>query len=240
MVKVESYGDLLINGMGSSGGGSFKKVIINGKGTVHGDVECESFQLSGSGTVNGSMKGNKGRISGTGTIEGDIEFDTFSIEGSGGIQKDATIKSMTISGKGSIGGSLKGDEVKIRGKAAIKGDCESDVFKGEGGFTVGGLLNADLIDITIIGECSAKEIGGQTIKVKQKPFGIMNLLKSVYPTSLTTEIIEGDEIEIENTNAKMVRGTNIIVGPNCTIDVVEYKGTYTQHPSAKVRESRKL
>ncbi|WP_449539049.1 cytoplasmic protein [Ferdinandcohnia sp. Marseille-Q9671] len=241
MVNVENPGNLLINGMGSSGGGSFNKVSINGKGTVHGDVECNEFTLNGTVTVNGNLKGIDGRISGSGNIDGSIDFESFTIDGTGGIRENAKVNTLRIAGKGTFGGSVKGDEIKIRGKATIKEDCEAERFKGEGSFTIGGLLNADSIDISIAGECSAREIGGHTVKVKKGIFGLLNnLIKSIYPISLRAEIIEGDDIELEYTNAKVVRGNNVLIGPNCEIEVVEYKGKYNQDPSAKVKESRKI
>ncbi|MDR4887608.1 polymer-forming cytoskeletal protein [Fredinandcohnia sp. QZ13] len=241
MVNLENQGNLIINGMGSSGGGSFNKVLINGKGNVQGDIECNDFTINGTGTVAGNVKGNEGKISGNGNIEGSIEFEQFIIEGAGGIQGDAKINNMKISGNGKIGGSLKAEEIKLRGKATIAEDCEAEEFKGTGDFVIGGLLNADVIDISIAGECHAKEIGGRTIKVKKGIFSFLNnLFKAVYPVSLTTEIIEADEIEIEYTNAKMVRGDNITIGPNCHIDVVEYKGTFSQDPSATVVEAKQI
>nr|WP_304217920.1 polymer-forming cytoskeletal protein [Fredinandcohnia onubensis] len=241
MVNVENKGNLVINGMGSSGGGSFNKVLINGKGNVQGDVDCNDFSINGTGSVTGNIKGEHGKINGSGVIEGSIEFDRFTIDGTGSIRGNVKVNKMTISGKGKIGGSLRGEEIKIRGNATIEEDCEAEEFKGEGGFAIGGLLNADIIDISIAGECRAKEIGGQTIKVKKGIFRFLNnLFKSVYPVSLKTEIIEADEIEIEYTTAKMVRGKNINIGPNCEIDVVEYTGTFSQDPSAKVKEARKM
>ena len=41
---------------------------------------------------------------------------------------------------------------------------------------------------------------------------------------LTTELIEGDEIYLENTNAKIVRGNNITIGEGCNIGLIEYRG----------------
>ncbi|MEK5444196.1 MULTISPECIES: polymer-forming cytoskeletal protein [unclassified Fredinandcohnia] len=241
MVNIENKGNLVINGMGSSGGGTFKKVLINGKGTVHGDVDCYDFSINGTGRVVGNVKGEHGKINGSGDIEGSIDFDRFTIDGTGGIRGNVKVNKIAISGKGRIGGSLKGEEIKIRGNATIGEDCEAEEFKGEGGFKIGGLLNADVIDISIAGECSAKEIGGQSIKVKKGIFRFLNnLFKSVYPVSLNTEIIEADEIEIEYTKAKMVRGKNINIGPDCEIDVVEYTGTFTQDPSAKIKEVIKI
>ncbi len=241
MVNVENQGNLLINGTGASGGGSFNRVLINGKGTVTGDTECNDFKINGTGTVTGNLKGNEGRINGSGNIEGSIEFDHFTIDGTGGIRDHAKVNKMKISGKGKIGCSLKGEEIRIRGKATIDEDCETEEFKCEGSFAIGGLLNADVIDISIAGECHAKEIGGRIIKVKKGIFSFLNnIFKSVYPISLTAEIIEADEIDIEFTNAKMIRGNNVNIGPNCEIEVVEYKVTFTQDPSAKVKEAIKI
>lgn len=241
MVNFENQGNLIINGMGSSGGGHFNKVLINGKGNVQGDIECNDFTINGTGTVTGNIKGNEGKINGSGNIEGAIEFERFTIEGTGGIHGDARVNKMKISGKGKIDGSLKGEEIRIKGKATIEGNCDAEEFKGEGGFVIGGLLNADVIDISIAGECRAEEIGGRTIKVKKGIFSFLNnIFKSVYPVSLTTEIIEADEIDIEYTNARMIRGNNVTIGPGCEIDVVEYKGTFSQDPSAKITEARQL
>ncbi|MDI5791212.1 hypothetical protein PO124_30810 [Bacillus licheniformis] len=48
--------NLLINGFGSSGGGAYQTVELNGKGTINGDIDCERFSCSGTGTVNGDVK----------------------------------------------------------------------------------------------------------------------------------------------------------------------------------------
>lgn len=48
--------NLIINGYGSSNGGEFHKVQLNGKGTVNGNVECEKFECNGYGAVTGDLK----------------------------------------------------------------------------------------------------------------------------------------------------------------------------------------
>lgn len=49
-------------------------------------------------------------------------------------------------------------------------------------------------------------------------------------------LIEGDNIEIENTRAKVVRGKNIIVGKNCTIERIEYSGEFKVDEESLVEE----
>lgn len=241
MVKIERNGDLIINGSGSTSGGTVNKVSINGRGTIHGNLDCVEFKINGAGEVQGNVKGDLGNINGNGSIDGNIEFNSFTIDGSGTIRKDAAVKEMKINGKGKIEGSVSGGEIRINGKATIGKDCEVDLFRSKGNFKIGGLLNSDLVDVTIFGECRATEIGGQTIKVRNKNFSILNLLESVLPIhKLIVDTIEGDEIEIENTHAKMVRGNNVNIGPNCEVEVVEYTGSFNQAENSKVKESRKI
>lgn len=57
---------------------------------------------------------------------------------------------------------------------------------------------------------------------------------------LTTEIVEGDDIHLEHTRAKVVRGNRVTLGPGCEVDLVEYKEHFHQDKSAKVMASRKV
>lgn len=47
---------LVINGSGSSKGGTFQSVEINGSGTVAGDVECDTFSFNGNGKRTAASK----------------------------------------------------------------------------------------------------------------------------------------------------------------------------------------
>lgn len=182
------------------------------------------------------MKSEFIKISGTGKISGKVYATDLSIEGSASILGDAYSDKMCISGKGSIGGNVKGEEMRIQGKASIGGDCEVETFKSEGQFTVGGLLSAEEIDIYTYGECKAKEIGGKTIRVKQKTHILLEMIKTIKSVKLETDLIEGDHITLENTKAKVVRGNHIIIGENCEIKLVEYKDTFKVEKNGIVKE----
>jgi cytoskeletal protein CcmA (bactofilin family) len=237
-MKVEKeLGNLLINGYGSSNGGEFSSVTINGKGTVNGDLNCSYFTCNGAGTVNGDVKSEALKISGTGKISGKVYSSDLTIEGNGSIGGDVFIDIMTISGKSSVGGNVKGEEMKVQGKVTIGGNCEVETFKSEGQFTVGGLLSAEEIYIETYGECKAKEIGGKTIKVKQKTNFLLDLIKTVKSVKLEVDVIEGDHITLENTKAKVVRGNHILIGENCEIELVEYKETFEVEHNGRVKES---
>ena len=57
---------------------------------------------------------------------------------------------------------------------------------------------------------------------------------------LTTNLIEGDEIYLQNTNAKIVRGINITIGEGCNIGLVEYSGEIIISSESIVREQKQI
>jgi len=232
--------DLLINGFGSSSGGEFELASINGKGKVIGDIVCKHYDCNGFATVNGNIKAETVTINGKSTINGDVDAESISIDGHSSMSGKVDTETIRISGSGSIGGSLRGEQIKINGKASIGGDCEAEDFVSEGIFTIGGLLNAETIDILLYGDCKAKEIGGQTIRIRQKIHGLMKIIKSLYPTRLVTDVIEGDDLHLEGVKAKIVRGNNVTIGQNCEINLVEYKGTIEVDKASKVLKTYQL
>ncbi|WP_318506008.1 cytoplasmic protein [Bacillus sp. T3] len=239
-MNSEKHGDLIINGVGASNGGQFNQVLISGKGTINTAVDCTYFKCSGTGIVHSDIKSEKTKISGHAKISGNVVSHEFEIEGRALVRGNAEVHELDIKGRGFINGHVKAEEIKSQGSIVIGGDCEAESFKAEGHFKVGGLLTAEKIEIVLASGCMATEIGGSTIRVKQKSNIIRDLLKLVFPIKLEAELIEGDMIELENTKAKIVRGTHIIIGENCEIDRVEYKEAFRVEKNGLVHENIKL
>ena len=61
---------------------------------------------------------------------------------------------------------------------------------------------ADEININIHGTCRAKEIGGQTIKVRHRSGTLSRLFKTVFGLQLEAELLEGDNIDIDYAHIK--------------------------------------
>ena len=61
-------------------------------------------------------------------------------------------------------------------------------------------------------------------------------MKPSYTQSVVTDTIEADEVDLESTRARIVRGVNIRIGKGCEIDRIEYSGTIEHEPSAVIRE----
>jgi len=57
---------------------------------------------------------------------------------------------------------------------------------------------------------------------------------------LPINLIEGDEIYLEYTTAKAVRGKNVTIGRGCNIELVEYVDNFNQHNDSFIRESKKI
>ncbi|MEH6904747.1 polymer-forming cytoskeletal protein [Neobacillus drentensis] len=239
-MEMKSRGDLVINGFGASNGGQFQLVTLNGRGTVNNDIECVELDCNGSGILNGNVISEKAKVNGHARFRGNIDSQNLKIDGSARIDKNLTAEKLKVSGKATIGGKVKCEEIKIQGTFTVGGDCEAEIFQAESQFTIGGLLNADEVNLKLFGACFAKEIGGQTITIKAKGSLVGNLLKSFFKPQLETELIEGDKIEIENTIAKIVRGNQVKIGPNCQIGLVEYTEECSIDKKAVVAENKKV
>jgi cytoskeletal protein CcmA (bactofilin family) len=240
-MDTKNKGDLVINGIGSSNGGQFHRVTLNGRGTVNNDVECSIFDCNGSGVIKGNVKSERAKVNGNARFNGNIESLSLTIDGRAKIDQNLDVKDLKISGKATVGGRVKSEEIKLRGILTVGEDCEAEIFKADYRFNIGGLLNADQINVTIYGDCKAKEIGGQTIIVKQHKGSLLGtLFKPFFNTQLETELMEGDQIDIENTKAMIVRGNNVKIGANCNIGLVEYTDELLIDPKAIVGESRKI
>ncbi len=241
-----SKGDLRISGSGSAAGGEFNAVAISGHGTINGDIDCEEFKISGSCTVKGNIKAKTGKVSGSASISGSIESDSFKVSGSTNIGGSVDSAKFNINGSADVDGEVNCEEIEVGGSIKIGGDCNSESFLATGQFKIDGFLNAGKIVAQLYGPSRVREIGCEVITVnKWKGFSFRNIFSSILLAvdvfdGLTVELLEGDEINLANTRAKIVRGHNVVIGRNCEIDLVEYRGEITVAEGAKVREQKKI
>ncbi|WP_028543788.1 integral membrane protein [Paenibacillus taiwanensis] len=217
--------DMNINGVGSSSGGSFHRITLNGMATINGDASCNSFRGSGTSKVKGSLTTPSAQIDGTCSINGHLRA-----------------AQCRINGMATVDGMLNSDTLETQGKLTVHRDCEAERVTINGMFSIDGLLNAGTIDATILGACRAREIGGESITVRQGRMNSFSRMVTSLFTSpyLEADTIEGDEIVLEYTKARIVRGSMVVIGPGCEIDHVEYKVGLDVHNQAKVNRTTKL
>ncbi|MDQ7092149.1 polymer-forming cytoskeletal protein [Desulfosporosinus sp. PR] len=258
--------DLSISGMGKVNGGTFGNVDISGLGTIQGDVEAERIIISGKGTIEGNTKAAQkidisgmGRItgnvegkeitsSGTGTIEGNLQGERIQTSGNLKIGGNAKVVELATDGRSRIDGQLKAEKIMFHGYLSVGADVEAEEFISQGSFSIDGLLNANRIDIDINGFCKVNEIGGEEILVRNR-HGNWNFLTKFVNSflgndrelgKLSVKLIEGTDIYLEYSHVGIVRGNNIKIGPQCTIEEVEYRDSLSIDPSSTVKRETKM
>lgn len=190
--------------------------------------------MTGNGSSNGG-EFNRVKIMGESDVNGDLTCRQLRVMGTVNVHGETKSKLTRVVGEVDVDGHFHGDVVKIVGQLSVKGDCNAEVFKLRGTFNIGGLLNAGRIQVRLFGPTVAQEIGGGQIEVKR------NLPMSVSSYKhLTVDSVEGDDIRLEYTRAKVVRGNRVNIGPGCEIDLVEYKDHYQQSKQARVNESNRV
>jgi cytoskeletal protein CcmA (bactofilin family) len=238
--------DLIISGVGSLSGGTFTNVSINGQAKINGDLNCSDFTIRGTGNVEGAVKTKRGKISGQIRVKSNLQSDEFKISGQANIGGNLEVKDARFSGVVSIKNSFTAGTVANTGIITVNGDCNSEVFISKGTFAIGGLLSAKNIDIYLHAPCKAKEIGGEKIRIHQdKIFSLRRLIKSIFPslninTGLYAETIEGDEVYLEYTKAKVVRENIVMIGKGCEIGLVEYHDRFEKSDKSAVIENKKI
>ncbi|HEY8891297.1 MAG TPA: polymer-forming cytoskeletal protein [Clostridium sp.] len=237
--------DLKISGSGSSGGGKYNNVIISGSGKISGDLECIDFKTSGSSKVIGNLKAESIKISGSAKIEGDVEVKDIKISGSSHVMGNVKSQCMKINGSMHIDGSLYGEDVSVSGSVSIGENCEAESFNASGDFKIQGSLNAGQVNIKLGGNCTVKEIAGEHIEIRVRPIDnsiFRKVIDKIFNSrgELNTELIEGDDIYIQNTNVKIVRGNNITIGTGCNVGLLEYKGEINVSDESIVTNQNKI
>ena len=239
--------DLKINGMMTLPGGTFNSIKINGRLTFAGDFTCTDLLVNGLMTTEGTAKAAKVKINGSANFNKDVEFDSMNVMGKSLIDGNLKINELKVEGQVRISKSLSADSVNLTGMLNVNENLNSETFKTKGSFTVDGMLNSGDIEIELYGKSSANEIGGEKIRVCKGSKNYINkLIKSLFSSfnffdiKLVTNVIEGDEIYLEYTKAKIVRGDRIEIGPGCEIESVEFKNAFSKHESSTVKDNKKI
>lgn len=236
--------DMKISGSGTIPGGEYKDVKISGSADIVGDIKCNMVGISGSGNCKGKINSKEIKVSGSFTCSNSVEVEELiKISGAGTFGNNVKSKEICVSGDGHFYGSVKAETIKVSGGSNIKGnisfntmkisggidiqgDCEGNEFMGNGAGSISGLLSADKIELKLFDTWRIKEIGGEEISVKKEKIKKFLFLTFVFRNKgkLITDSIEGDNINLEYTECKIVRGHNIIIGEGCNIEKIEYTG----------------
>ena len=111
---------------------------------------------------------------------------------------------------------------RASGACRVSGDVEAETAVLSGAVEIGGLLNAETVEISANRAVHISAIGGGTIRVLQKDTATVLGIFHTSPGCARIGSIEGDNVELENVEAEIVRGKYVRIGHGCRIGTVEY------------------
>ena len=245
-MNSENRGDMKYSGLMTMPGGSYRRVKLEGMITIDGDIECDDIRTEGLFTDNGTVKSTKGKFNGSANIKGSVVSDEVDVNGELKVGGDLSVQDIDVEGRMFVKGSVASEHFDLRGELQAGGNCDAEVFNCKGTFKIDGTLNAGEVNASLYAAAHAKEIGGEKISIRKGDNKAIGILSSLFTplifgkTHLTVETIEGDDVHIEHTTAKVVRGDKVSIGDGCEIDLVEYRTDYKRTPGARVKKQVKV
>lgn len=131
-------------------------------------------------------------------------------------------RTVSISGSGKVQGSLRCESLRCSGGARVSGGVEAESAHLTGSAVIQGLLNAETVEISASRGIRIGSIGGSSIRIyKPTQVSLLGLFHGSVSCAQVGDI-EGDDVDLEYTQADVVRGRRIRIGEGCSIGRVEY------------------
>lgn len=216
--------DLRVSGSSNMPGGEYGKVSISGSGKIQGDVKCDRLHCSGAARIQGNVITEEIHCSGAVKIEGDLVCSGEAAT-SGALDCYGSVKAdqMRCSGSVKIQADLRCRSLTSSGVCQVQGGVEAETVELMGVTEIEGLLNAETVTISADGKSRIGDIGCATIRVRlEQPGRFWGKMFVSHGKGLVTKVIEGDTVDLEYTQADVVRCKQAIIGEGCHIRRVEY------------------
>lgn len=225
-------------------GGDYADVHVSGSLKVTGDIRCDTLHCSGSTKIDGSLdcggevvtsgsvklagasKIGSARISGSFACEDSLQCDgKMNVSGNVKVGGGLRVGEGSFSGACSVNGAVHATALSCSGKLTVGKDVEAERFQSSGRLEIHGLLNAEQVEIHVNGGSEIADIGGGMIQtIKDRGWHGFGFSFGSGQSCLRVRTIEGDRVELEATQATVVRGKVVRIGKDCEIDRVEYSG----------------
>jgi cytoskeletal protein CcmA (bactofilin family) len=200
-----------IEGIGSILGGEFDRIVIEGVGTIKGDVKANTIDIQGVGKCTGNIETVDLFIEGVLTLTNSIRANRIRIEG---------VVNQTTS-------NIEADDIYCDGVLNSNGEISADKIE-VGGCIIAHELYGDRIKIIYDRRRHGK------LKIPNI-FGILGNGKAIND-GCQVDIMEATHIELEGVKSNSVSGELVIIGPDCNIKQVECNGTLMVHPSSRIEK----
>ncbi|MGL5822018.1 MAG: hypothetical protein ACRCYE_10450 [Sarcina sp.] len=236
---MDKIRNLKVIGEMSIGEGCYDNISIVGEARTTGEVSGKRLKVVGELESRYFMELESANIVGEWRALDVIIKNEVNVLGEVWVDKTFAVGEIKITGEVTVKESLKGENLKVVGQLTIDGNCEFDNIKSVGEINVKGLMSADSIELCLYADCNIGELGGEIIKVTKKGQKGFSLFNSMYSKNhyLYCDTIEGENIILENTICKIVRGSNIEIGKGCKIDLVEATENLNIDKDSEVKET---
>lgn len=189
------------------------------------------------------------KVYGSQICPGDVEASSVEVLGHLQVRGKLTATRLTLRGECSVAqscraqelhsfgslrtGSLQAVKVVSSGYLSVARSARAEEFQTDGAVRIDRLTCKETIHIQLGGLCRIRHMtceGGITIAPSSR---LMNLPMRPF-RKLRCETIEGAGITLYRTQADLVCGQSVTVGPGCTIGEVRYRDRLTLHPHSQV------
>ena len=231
-----------VRGAGELSGGDYARIVILGSGEITGDVRAERVRSFGSGEMHGFSEIGKLCVVGSGSVGSGLTAGHVRALGAFEVRGRLEAAKLSVTGACEVDGDVRVDELRALGLLECQ-TAESSSLRVRGAVEIEGLLSGDSVELHLGGADSrVGEIGGERVEVWRRTLGKRNpLVKALgwlcnpgLRAHLRVSTVEADDVALEDTRAKTVRGKRVWIGLGCEIDEVEYEETLVVHPKAVV------
>lgn len=235
------YNDMNVVGIGTFEGGIYDRVRIDGVAFVNGAIQCERLSCNGTGKLKGIVTAKSIDVNGMASFGSHVHGQQTKVCGRATVDGELIGERLEVEGSVSVSTQCEFKTIDVRGRLSVDHDLRTEQFHTKGSFRVGNQLSAGLVHVDLNGKCEAREMRAQKIEVVLGNFKKHSLLGAMFKTFghepiLEAAHIEGESIKLEHTNASLVRGQQVIIGPGCQIRRVEYSTDIYIDPSSIVHE----
>lgn len=233
--KANLQGNLMTNHFYSSGGVS-----------SIGALSCEEeVKVSGKACFEKSVTAKEIFVSGT--LESLEQLSAQNVKVSGRLHaKSLKCDEVFVSGSMTVKELLETQILTVSGWLKVTGDIEAEQIKVTGHVNCDGLLSGETIRLESMSGSTFKEIGATEVEITRSSMAnginhvtssILNaLMRGLSPLKkVSGELIEADRVTVEYAEILKISGHDIIIGPDCIIDEVEYSGSLSIDESSVVR-----
>ena len=221
---------------------------VSGSLKSNGSIHCqEELKVSGQLKNSQHIAAQNLKVSGKLSTEGSVEVTDGHISGVYR-SETLTVKQGKISGIATINKSLSAHELKVSGHLTVGDSIEAEQLKVTGRLNCEGFINSEKVELEGNSKSTFNEIGASEVKIiryyHRYPINsvfssMINGLSEMFGSSykVSGNLIEADSVYVESANIKKISGHDVVIGPNCIIDEVDYTGTLSVDKESLVKQS---